>query len=150
MATKATQMDVMSNKLIGHWEQAGQKLAALAEEIPESKFEFRPLDRVRSVGDILRHVAFWNRYVADSARGKKADNGANELPKEKFSTKKQVMDALNGSLAETTEALKELKGGLSPEITDMVVSFIEHNSEHYGQLAVYARLNRIVPPASRG
>ena len=32
----------------------------------------------------------------------------------------------------------------------MVVTFIEHNCEHYGQLVVYARLNQIVPPASRG
>jgi uncharacterized damage-inducible protein DinB len=34
-------------------------------------------------------------------------------------------------------------------MAEMLVTFIEHNSEHYGQLVVYARLNGIVPPASR-
>jgi len=150
MATKAMQRDAVSTQLIGHWELGGEKLVALAAEIPESRFEFRPLEGVRSVGDVLRHVAFWNRYVADKARGKNADDGANELPKEKFSTKTQVIDELKGSLAEASEAFKEHEGGLSPELTDMLVSFIEHNSEHYGQVAVYARMNGIVPPASRG
>ena len=39
---------------------------------------------------------------------------------------------------------------LSPEAAELLVSFIEHNCEHYGQLVVYARLSGIVPPASRG
>ena len=33
---------------------------------------------------------------------------------------------------------------------EVVVPFLEHSAEHYGQLAVYARLYGIVPPASRG
>jgi uncharacterized damage-inducible protein DinB len=150
MATKAIQADLVSTKLISHWEQVGQKMAALAVEIPDSNYEFRPAEGVRSVGEVLRHVAFWNRYVADSARGKKGDDSANELPKEKFGTKRQIVDALKKSLSEAADALKEHDGGLSPETADMLVSFIEHNSEHYGQLAVYARLNGIVPPVSRG
>ena len=32
---------------------------------------------------------------------------------------------------------------------ELILTFLEHNSEHYGQLAVYARLMGIVPPASR-
>jgi hypothetical protein len=29
------------------------------------------------------------------------------------------------------------------------LSVIEHTAEHYGQLVVYYRLNKMVPPASR-
>jgi uncharacterized damage-inducible protein DinB len=36
------------------------------------------------------------------------------------------------------------------DTTELMISFIEHNCEHYGQLVVYARLQGIVPPASRG
>ena len=88
--------------------------------------------------------------MADTARGTKADEKTNELPKERFSTKTQVIDALKQSAADAAEALKQIPSGLSPEQSEMLVSFIEHNSEHYGQLVVYARLNGIVPPASRG
>jgi uncharacterized damage-inducible protein DinB len=150
MATKAIQFETLSSKLIGRWEQVGQKVAALAEEVPESKFDYKPSEGVRTFADVLRHVAFWNHYVADSASGKKGDDTANELPKTEYSTKKQVLDIVKRSTGDASEALKNHKSGLSAELSEMLVTFIEHNCEHYGQLVVYARLNGIVPPASRG
>jgi hypothetical protein len=150
MATKAVQQGTVSARLIGRWEQVCQKFAALAEEIPENRFDYKPADAVRTVADVLRHVAFWNRYVADSARGKKGNDTRNELPRDEFSTKARIVEALTTSAADAAAALKENAAGLSPEIAEMVVTFIEHNCEHYGQLVVYARLNRIIPPASCG
>jgi hypothetical protein len=88
--------------------------------------------------------------VGARARGKKGDDTANELPKEEFSTKKQILNAFERSNTDVLGALKEHTSGLTPEIAEMLVTFIEHNCEHYGQLVVYARLNGIVPPASRG
>ena len=110
----------------------------------------RALAGVRSFADVLRHVAFWNRYVADSARGAKADDAANELPKAEFSTRTRIMDALKASVEDATMSLNHNPSGLSPEMAEMLVTFIEHNCEHYGQLVVYARLNGLVPPSSRG
>ncbi|HWW88870.1 MAG TPA: DinB family protein [Vicinamibacterales bacterium] len=150
MATNATEQLTVSAILIDRWDRIGQKLAGLAAEIPESKFDYRPADGVRTIGDVLRHVAFWNRYVADSARGKAADDRTNELPADRFSTKAQILEALSQSAADAGEALKETRAGLSPDQTAMVTSFIEHTCEHYGQIVVYARMNGIVPPASRG
>jgi uncharacterized damage-inducible protein DinB len=146
---KAIQQETLSTKLIGRWEQAGQKLVALAEEVPENKFDYRPADGVRTLADVLRHVAFWNRYLADSARGKKGDDTTNELPKGEFSTKARMVDALRRSSEDASDALKrssedasdalkEHKSGLSPEMSEMVITFIEHNCEHYGQLVVYS------------
>jgi uncharacterized damage-inducible protein DinB len=139
-----------SSKLINRWEGINQKLAALAEDFPENKFEYRPVEGTRTFADVLRHVAFWNRYVADSVRGKKVDDTTNELPKSEFSTKVRVVDVLKRSAADVSDALKQHKSGLTPEIAETLATFIEHNREHYGQLAVYARLNGMIPPASRG
>jgi hypothetical protein len=150
MATKAVQHGTVSAKLIKRWQQVCRKLTALAEEIPENRFDYRPVDGVRTIADVLRHVAFWNQYVADSTSGRKGDDTANELPKDGFSTKARIVGALKRSAADAADALKDNPSGLSPEIAEMAVTFIEHNCEHYGQLVVYARLNRIVPPASRG
>ena len=150
MTAKAAQSETWSTMLIGRWEQTGQKLATLAEAIPEEKYESKPVDGVRTAGDVLRHVAFWNQYVADTARGKKAEEAANELPKAKYATKTKIIDALKRSADEATVALKEHQGSLDLKTAEMVGVFIEHTSEHYGQLAVYSRLNGIVPPASRG
>lgn len=149
MATKAIQQGTVTAKLINHWEQLNQKFLALAEQVPESLFDYRPVESVRSLAEVLRHVAFWNQYLADSARGDKADDTANELSKTEFPTKTCIMDAIKRSAGDATRSLNHDPSGLSKEMVDMLVTFIEHNCEHYGQLVVYARLNGIVPPASR-
>jgi uncharacterized damage-inducible protein DinB len=135
--------------LIGRWEQTGAKLASLAREFPEEKYETAPVADVRTFGDVLRHVAFWNRYVADTARGNKTDDTANELPKAKYATKARVIAALTKSTSDAITALREHQAGLDPEKAALAESFIEHICEHYGQLVVYARWAGVVPPASR-
>ena len=135
--------------LIGRWEQTGAKLASLAQEFPEEKYETVPVAGVRTFGDVLRHVAFWNQYVAATARGNKTDDSANELPKSKYATKARVIAALTNSTADASAALRDLAGGLDAEKAAMAESFIEHTCEHYGQLVVYARWAGVVPPASR-
>jgi uncharacterized damage-inducible protein DinB len=149
MSTKAAQQETVPAKLIARWEKVCQKLTALADEMPANKFHYKPTESVRTFEEVLRHVAFWNIYVADSARGKTPNDAANELSKEEFPTKAAVVKTLRRSAADAAAALKHYPAQLTPEMTEMVVMFIEHNSEHYGQLAVYARLNGIVPPASR-
>jgi len=135
--------------LLRQWTDIGEKVVKLAEEFPEDKYEFRPVAGVRTFGDQLRHVAFWNGYVAKSARGEKADGKQNELPKAEYATKASVVAALKRSLAEATALLKNGPATPSPKLLDLWVSFTEHSGEHYGQMVVYYRLNGIVPPASR-
>lgn len=150
MSTKTIQEDALAFKLMGHWEQVCGKIAALAAEMPKNKFDFTPTEGVRTLAGVLRHIAFWNRYVADMARGKKVDDAANEVSKTEFATKEQIVAELQRSATDVLDALKERDSGLDAETGEMLATFIEHNCEHYGQLAVYARLSGIVPPASRG
>ena len=91
--TARTQKETPATILIGRWEQAGRKLTALGQEFPAEKYESTLVKGTRTVADVLRHVAFWNQYVADSARGKKADDTANELPKAEYSGKTRIIDA---------------------------------------------------------
>jgi 2-methylisocitrate lyase-like PEP mutase family enzyme len=46
-------------------------------------------------------------------------------------------------------ALRERHDSPDLKASKLLVRFNEHTSEHYGQVAVYARLMGIVPPASR-
>ena len=136
--------------LLKQWTEIGEKVVKLAEEFPEDKYEFRPVQGVRTFADNLRHVAFWNGYVAKTARGEKADTKLNELPKAQYGTKTAIVKALKDSLADATAQLKNGPATPSAKQTDLWVSFTEHSGEHYGQMVVYYRLNGIVPPASRG
>ena len=141
-----TQRDV----LLRHWTDIGERVVQMAEQFPEDKYEFRPASGVRTFADQLRHVAFWNGFVAKNARGEKADGKLNELPKAEYATKAAIVKALKSSLAEATDLLKQGPAAPSPTLTDLWVSFTEHSGEHYGQMVVYYRLNGLVPPASRG
>ena len=135
--------------LLRQWTDIGEKVVKLAEEFPEDKYEFRPVAGVRTFADVLRHLAFWNGFVAKSARGEQADGKLNELPKAEYPTKASIVAVLKRSLAEATALLKNGPATPSPKLTDLWVSFTEHSGEHYGQLVVYYRLNGLVPPASR-
>jgi hypothetical protein len=136
--------------LLKQWTEIGEKFVKLAEEFPDDKYDFRPAASVRTFGDQVRHVAFWNGYVAKTARGEKADGTLNELPKAEYPTKAAVVKALKSSFAEASAQLKQGPEMPTTKLTDLWVSFTEHTGEHYGQLVVYYRLNGIVPPASRG
>jgi hypothetical protein len=131
--------------LVAQWEEIGQKIIQLASEFPEDRYSFKATDQVRSFADVLRHVAFWNQYVAASARGENPDGSSNELPADKFSTKEKIVTALQRSIADASIALKKRE----EESAELVIPFLIHSGEHYGQLAVYYRLNGLVPPASR-
>jgi len=135
--------------LIARWSEIGDKVVALAEEFPAERYEVSPVEGVRTFGDQLRHVAFWNAYVGKTLRREEADGAANELPREEYAGKDAVVRALRGSFDEVGEALAA--GKTTPETADLdsLVSFIQHGAEHYGQLVVYYRLSGLVPPASR-
>jgi hypothetical protein len=136
--------------LLANWNDIGEKVVKLAEEFPEEKYEYKPVDTVRSFADTLRHVAFWNEYVAKAARGEKPDGRANELPKAQFATKAAIVGALKSSVAAAASELKKSPPSPEARATGLWSSFINHSSEHYGQLVVYYRMNGLVPPASRG
>lgn len=136
--------------LLTHWTEIGDKIVGLAEEFPEDRYDFRPTSDVRSFADQLRHVAFWNTHVHKTLRGEAADGQGNELPRATYPTKQKIVAALQ----DTSEAVKaELAKGrvsLDDASQKLLLAFIEHSGEHYGQLVVYARLNDVVPPASLG
>jgi len=135
--------------LLTGWTEIGEKVVKMAEEFPENKYDFKPTDGVRTFADVLRHVAFWNQWVTKTARGEKPDGKPNELPKAQYGTKAAIVSALKASVADGAAELKKASASPDPKSTGLWMSFISHNSEHYGQLVVYYRLNGVVPPASR-
>jgi hypothetical protein len=149
MTAKTDERQALSTLLISRWELTAAKLADLAREFPEDQYETAPAPGTRTFAEVLRHVAFWNQYVAQSARRQKADDATNELPKAKYGTKAQLIAVLAESAGDALAALREQRGGLNADQMALAESFIEHTCEHYGQLVVYSRRAGVVPPASR-
>src|SRR5262249_22304951 len=93
----------------------------LAEEVPENRFDYRPADGVRTLEEVLRHVAFWNVYVRDAALGRKGDDQGNELSKDMALTKSQIVDTLKTTCAAASDALRSTGGRLSLQTADVLV-----------------------------
>lgn len=149
MSTKATTEHTMSVVLIGRWEQVSRKFADLAGEVPEEKFEWAPVAGLRTCDEVVRHVAFWNQYVSASLLGQETNDSANQLSAAEYPTQKKVLGALCDSAMGVATALRKHHPELTPKTLELLMTFLEHTSEHYGQLVVYARVMGIIPPTSR-
>ena len=135
---------VGNDVLAARWAETADKLGQLADEFPAERYDFSPTPEVRTFAGQARHVAFWNQYLAATLRGESPDGSANELPAAELADKPQIVQALRDSFAAVAQAAARSVDGAGD-----VIAYIGHNSEHYGQMVIYYRLNGLVPPASR-
>ena len=139
-------------------EQVKGYLLKTAEMVPENLYSFRATPDVRTIAQLIGHVADGSANICASASGDKPP----ALNAEKsMTTKAQLTKALTEALAfcdkviagmddkRAMETTKFFVGGSSPRA--MILAFnTSHNFEHYGNLVTYLRLNKIVPPSSAG
>ena len=149
-----------SQAVLESWNDVGRKLIAMAEDFPEDKYDFKPTPAQRGFAEQLLHAANANYYFTNLALGQKPP--AEEDPKrDQFKSKADVVAFVKKAFADGAAAIKA-KGdkGMSElvvdpgshqqmRVSDLAYGLIEHDGEHYGQLAVYYRLAGLVPPESR-
>jgi uncharacterized damage-inducible protein DinB len=143
----------------GEWDHVSRQLLALAEAIPADKYSWRPGPGVRSVSEVLVHIAQANFYLL-SVTGPKMPADMEHENLEKTATSKPLVIAdLKRSLDAVRTARSQLKPGdlqrkvqiegKTVPVDGMYLRIIVHDNEHMGQLIAYARMNGIVPPWSR-
>lgn len=147
--------------------QLEQKLVALAEAMPEDKYGWRPGEGVRSVGEVMMHVAADNYFIpvfggfaAPEATGIKAGSYPSvQAYENRKATKAETVQALKESFVHlrksmggTDQAFLEKKlnvFGSEMSGLDLWVLTATHLHEHLGQSIAYARSNGVKPPWSR-
>ena len=126
-----------------------------AEKMPEENYSFKPVDTVRSYGQIVGHVADAQYAFCSLALGEKGP--ALDIEHTKTS-KADLIAALNSAFAYCDKAYDgmtdasavqtiKLFGNDSPRLGALTVNNM-HDLEHYGNLVTYMRLKNIVPPSS--
>ncbi len=126
-----------------------------AEKMPGGNYSFKPVDTVRSYGQIVGHVADAQYAFCSIALGEK--NPALDIEHAKTS-KADLIAALNTSFAYCDRAYDgmtdatavqtvKLFGNDAPRLSALTVNNM-HDLEHYGNLVTYMRLKNIVPPSS--
>lgn len=132
-------------------------ITSTAEVVPEDLYAFRPTEEVRTLGQILAHVANSQFMFCSAAAGEESPNTENF--EETRTTKEQIMAALEEGFAYCDGVYGKMsdEGGTAMRTffgQQMAASGVlafnsAHNYEHYGNLVTYMRINGIVPPSSR-
>jgi uncharacterized damage-inducible protein DinB len=151
--------DSPSKVLLDSWNDIGRKLIAMAEDMPEDKYDFKPTPAQRSFAEQLLHASGANYFFINPVKGLEAPKG--DPRRDDYKTKAAVVDYVKKSFSDGA-ALISSKGdsGLGDMLidpfsknqarfSDFAWGFIEHSGEHYGQLVVYYRVAGLVPPESR-
>jgi uncharacterized damage-inducible protein DinB len=143
----------------------------IAEEIPEQQYDFIPAPGVRTVSDLLRHMAFAPRFWLDMQREKRVttlqgyDFGAilgrlsalEQQPK----TKAEIVDLLKTegemfaswleslSIDFLAETFTDPMGQNPKTRFENLLSVKEHEMHHRGQLMLIQRMLGITPHLTR-
>lgn len=143
------------------WEGAKRNLTRSAELMPESGYDFRPVDTVRTFGQILAHVAGANYVSCSAAKGEKSPHAEAAFEKT-ATTRAQIIKVLNESIAYCDSAYAALDDRRAADIVDLAFGMGKgaralplmqntgHLQEHYGNLVTYFRIKGLVPPSSQG
>ena len=159
--------------LARQWGYQEYEVRSVAEAMPEEKWSYRPAPgmfknekpefgpaEMRTFAEQVKHVACANFAFAAELDGAKPPEGCDKGGPSLANTRAELLIYLRDSFA----ALKKSLGAVTaknmydpmagPYATPntrlgLAQVCIWHAADHYGQMALYLRLNGIVPPASR-
>lgn len=156
-ATAAAQEENPVSTSVQQLYEAGKSnLLRTAEQSPEEDLSFRPTEEVRTLGQVLGHVADANFMFCAMALGEDNPNTssieeANPPKDELIAALRRSYEYCDGAYDQSQEALSspvEIFGQQATRFHAININVI-HNWEHYGNLVTYVRLRGRVPPSSQ-
>ncbi len=148
-----------SAAVLDQWNDIGRKLVAIAEDLPEDKYDYKPNPDSRTFVANLLHAAGSMYFFTDPAQGKKSRYG-DDPKRDELKTKAQIVAFVKKCVEDGADVIKskgdagmatgiDAGGKRLYRVDELAYGLIEHSGEHYGQLVVYYRANGLVPPESR-
>ena len=111
-----------------------------AEMVPAEKYNYKPVDTVRTFGQIIAHVADSLNYYCSQAAGTKMQGE----PAEKGPTDKAT---LTPKLKEAVDKCNAAYASDSAQFGPLMEN-VAHTNLHYGNLITYLRMMGMKPPSS--
>jgi hypothetical protein len=146
------------------WRVEHGQFRALAEAFPEDKWNFAPtqgtFEGVRTFAQQVKHVACANFGFAREIRKEAVPPKCEDPDTVPGKTKAEIMRYYDDSVALLTDTinsttaqnmLDRVEGRYAGPNSRLGIASVAiwHTADHYGQIVIYARMNGIVPPASR-
>lgn len=138
------------------YDMVKDNLTKAAAQAGDELYAFKPTADVRSMGQMLGHVANANYMICSLAAGEKSPAKGNA---EQLTAKADIQQALAGSFAYCDSVWTTIEGEKGSEPVDVfgmkhtrasAMAFnAAHDWEHYGNIVTYMRLKGMVPPSSQ-
>jgi uncharacterized damage-inducible protein DinB len=112
-----------------------------AEMVPEDKYNYKPVDTVRTFGQLIGHVTDSFNYFCAAGGGNKVEWAD---PAEKGKTDKAT---LLPKLKEALDKCNTVYATDTGEVAPLMIN-ISHTSLHYGNVITYLRMMGMKPPSS--
>jgi hypothetical protein len=166
--TKSQAPPTISSVLDNQVKGLEHEFVPASEAMPADKFNFAPSPSLgefkdsRTFAQQVSHVAATNYVVAAAILGEKPPvetEGPNENGPASLKTKDDIVKYLKDSFSYVHKAIATItpENAVAPvtvpwgKSTRLALASMPawHGFDHYGQMAIYLRLNGIIPPASR-
>ncbi len=159
--------NVVSKTLDQQLSMIEREVVPLAEAMPADKYSFAPTSgefkKARTFGQQASHIAAVIYATSAKVLGESVptEMGENENGPASLKTKEDIVKYLKDSFVYAHRATAMVTSQNLTEMIDsafgknkvprlsMITVPVWHSFDHYGQMVIYARMNGIVPPASR-
>jgi hypothetical protein len=174
-AAASAQVSQVRQDLLDPFQGAAAECLELAKAIPEDKYAWRPMEGVRSFGEVFVHMAGSTLLFGSYGGMKPPEGPGRELAKvymkrgfempEIFEAeraikgKAQTVAIMEDAFRRAGEMIRQTPDSQLDKKVDffgqtitmhaLLIRMGDHLSEHLGQAIAYARVNHIVPPWSR-
>jgi hypothetical protein len=137
--------------------RSGKNLVAAAEEMPAGKFGFKPTPAQMSFGEVLVHLSKGNDFLCSKIGGmpqpKRSDVTAGAAKEKLVARLRETFEFCDSALAKLDDSKLGAKvpffGGEEVSRAEAVLDAAEDWADHYSQLAIYLRINGLLPPTAK-
>jgi len=112
-----------------------------AEMVPADKYNYRPVDTVRTFGQLIGHITDSYNYFCAQGAGNNVEYS--EAVEKGGTDKATLLPKLKEAVAKCNAAYSSDKPQLKP-----LFSNVGHTSLHYGNIITYMRMMGLKPPSS--
>jgi uncharacterized damage-inducible protein DinB len=155
LTTKSDNTSAFIQDYIGQMDFVQGRILQLEDAMPQEKFEWRPMEGVRSVAEVYLHIAEGNMLLVSTVSGTKSDMEIDD----KITDKSKIAAIVKSSFEAVKEGVSKVSDedlnkviktpfGMDMSLRNFMFTMLNHAHEHLGQSIAYARMNKIVPPWS--
>ena len=131
----------VSTELRNGFNEVNEWVTKAAEMVPAEKYNYRPVDTVRTFGQLIAHVTDSYNFFCARGAGNKVE--WSDAVEKGGTDKDTLLPKLKEAVGKCNAAYGSSNGQLRP-----LFSNVGHTSLHYGNIITYLRMMGLKPPSS--